>query len=393
MDAISSPDAGLRGKRFPPTRVGVSLLFLINGFITGSWAPKIPEFAARLGLSEAGLGLMILGFGLGSLLTMPVAGGFIARSGSRMPSLVLAVGCSVALLLVTFALELLSAALAVIFFGGAIGGMDVAMNANAVEVERRMGKAIMSSCHGFWSLGGLIGAAAGGYAISLVGIAGHALLVSALGLAALAAAWSLVLDDRQSHAPEERHPIRFPRSALPYLIGIMALFSMIPEGAVLDWGALYLRSELGADVAVSGLAFGALSAAMAAMRFAGDALRNRLGAVATLRLCGGFALAGLALAGLAPNALVAIAGFALAGIGLSNMVPIVFSAAGNLPGLAPGIALSVATTMGYSGILVAPSAIGFVASHTGFAAIFLALPVLLLAVVVLSGLARYGEQG
>lgn len=390
---MPNPETLQTGRRFPPARIGVSLLFLINGFITGSWAPKIPEFAARLGLSEAGLGLMILGFGLGSLLTMPVAGGFIARSGSRMPSLILALGCSIALLLVTFAPELLSAAIAVIFFGGAIGGMDVAMNANAVEVERRMGRAIMSSCHGFWSLGGLIGAAAGGYAISVIGIAGHAFLVSALALAALAVAWPLVLDDRQSHATGERHPIRFPRSPLPYLIGMMALFSMIPEGAVLDWGALYLRSELGADVAVSGLAFGALSAAMATMRFAGDALRNRLGAVETLRLCGGFALAGLALAGLAPNESVAIAGFAIAGLGLSNMVPIVFSAAGNLPGLAPGIALSVATSMGYSGILVAPSAIGFVASHTGFAMIFLALPVLLLAVVALSGLARYAEQG
>ncbi len=142
---------------------------------------------------------------------------------------------------------------------------------------------------------------------------------------------------------------------LPWLIGIMALFSMVPEGAVLDWGALYLKDELGASVELSGFGFAAFSATMAAMRFAGDHVRDRLGATLTLRICTVTALAGMVLAGLAPNAVLAILGFALAGIGISNMVPIAFSAAGNMPGLQPGIGLSVATTMGYSGMLFAPS--------------------------------------
>jgi fucose permease len=128
------------------------------------------------------------------------------------------------------------------------------------------------------------------------------------------------------------------------------------------------------------------------MRFAGDPIRERLGAVRTLRLCAVIALVGLVVAGQASSVSMAFIGFALAGIGISNMVPIAFSAAGNLPGMAHGIALSVVTFMGYSGILVAPSLIGFIAEYTGFAAIFTALPALFLVVLVLSPLARHADM-
>jgi fucose permease len=171
----------------------------------------------------------------------------------------------------------------------------------------------------------------------------------------------------------------------------MALFSMIPEGAILDWGALYLRNELGASVSQSGFAFAAFSMTMAIMRFAGDLVRDRFGAVRTLRFCSVMSITGLLIAGLAGNSTFVIIGFAIAGIGISNMVPIAFSAAGNMPGLAPGIGLSVVTTMGYSGILVAPSAIGFIAEHTGLASVFLALPLLHVVVLLLSRLARHAD--
>jgi fucose permease len=144
-------------------------------------------------------------------------------------------------------------------------------------------------------------------------------------------------------------------------------------------------------VTLSGLGFAAFSLTMAIMRFAGDFVRDRLGAVKTLRVCTVFAIAGMLLASLAPDAQLAILGFALCGIGISNMVPIAFSAAGNVPGLQPGIGISVVTTMGYSGMLVAPSAIGFAAEHVGFSAVFLALPALLFVVLCISSLARYAD--
>ena len=135
---------------------------------------------------------------------------------------------------------------------------------------------------------------------------------------------------------------------------------------------------------LSGFAFGGFSLTMAIMRFAGDHVRDRFGAVRTLRFCTVLAIIGMVISGTAPNAYLAMAGFAICGVGISNMVPIAFSAAGNLPGFAQGVALSVATVMGYSGSLFAPSVIGFIAEHTGFAIIFALLPVLFIVVLLLS---------
>jgi len=391
MHGSATQSAGMTAALFPRERLAISALFFANGFTVGSWAPKIPDFAARLGLSESGLGLMILIFGLGSLVMMPIAGSMIARLGSSAVLKATAIGGIPTLLLLTLAPTVPVAAVTIFLLGGLLGAMDIAMNANAVHVEKRMRRAIMSSCHGFWSLGGLFGAALGGWLIGLVGIMSHVWLVTTYLAIVVFAALRFVSRDPLPPSAEKA-PIRLPKSPLPYLIGIMALFSMTPEGAVLDWGALYLRQELSATLAQSGLAFGAFSATMALMRFAGDPIRDRLGAVTTLRVCTLFALAGMLIAGQAPNATVAVIGFALSGIGISNMVPIAFSAAGNLPGMAQGIALSVVTFMGYSGILVAPSVIGFIAEYTGFAAVFTFLPVLFLVVLACSSLARHADM-
>ncbi|GAA3093372.1 MFS transporter [Rhizobium viscosum] len=390
MDSNVSAAPRVRSSFITRSRVAVSLLFLMNGFVVGCWAPKIPDFAERLGLTKFELGLMILVFGFGSLVMMPIAGAQIAKHGSRVVVRVLAVCLLPTLLALTLAPNVITGAISLFLFGGFIGAMDVAMNANAVAVEKSMRRAIMSSCHAFWSLGGLIGSGLGGLVISKLGILGHAELATVLAAIFLAAAWPMVLAD-PPHPDTKKEKTKLPMVPLPWLLGVMALFCMVPEGAVLDWGALYLRQEMGASVALSGLGFAAFSAAMATMRFAGDLVRDRLGGVKTLRICTLFAIAGMLLASLAPDAEIAILGFALCGIGISNMVPIAFSAAGNIPGLKPGIGISVVTTLGYSGMLVAPSIIGFVAEHVGFAAVFMALPVLLLVVLAFSRLAHYAD--
>ncbi|MGV1836830.1 MFS transporter [Rhizobium rhizogenes] len=375
---------------FTKPRAAVSLLFLMNGFSVGCWAPKIPEFAERLQLSKFELGLMILVFGIGSLVMMPIAGAQIAGRGSKIVVKAFAVLLVPMLLAMTLVESVWTAAIAIFLFGGFIGAMDVAMNANAVSVEKSMRRAIMSSCHAFWSLGGLLGAAIGGFLISHLGYLGHAEVVTVLSILILAVAWPMILGD-QPHPDEAKPKARLPMVPLPWLLGLMALFSMMPEGAVLDWSALYLSQEKAASVTLSGFGFAAFSLTMAAMRFAGDFVRDQLGAVKTLRVCTVFAIVGMVIAALAPNAELAIVGFALCGIGISNMVPIAFSAAGNIPGLQPGIGISVVTTLGYSGMLVAPSAIGFAAEHVGFSPVLLALPVLLLVVLALSSLARYAD--
>src|SRR5690606_17652098 len=139
--AMTSPSVSAR-PFLSPQRLAVSLMFLANGFVVGSWAPKIPDFAARLGLDESELGLMILCFGVGSLCAMPAVGTVIARTGSRSVMRNLAALTVTCLVLVTVATSVWSAAIALFLFGGLIGGMDVAMNANAVEVEKRQGRAI-----------------------------------------------------------------------------------------------------------------------------------------------------------------------------------------------------------------------------------------------------------
>ncbi|MGX9988234.1 MFS transporter [Rhizobium sp. Z1P35] len=390
MDShVSTP--GARSGFITRSRAAVSLLFLMNGFVVGCWAPKIPDFAERLALTKFELGLMILVFGVGSLVMMPIAGAQIAKHGSRIVVQVLAVCMLPLLLALTLAPNVLTGAISLFLFGGLIGAMDVAMNANAVSVEKSMRRAIMSSCHAFWSLGGLIGSGLGGIVISKLGILGHAQLATVLAAIFLALAWPMILAD-PPHPDTKKEKTKLPMVPLPWLLGLMALFSMVPEGAVLDWGALYLRQEMDASVALSGLGFAAFSATMAIMRFGGDLVRDRFGGVKTLRICTLFAIVGMLLAGLAPNAELAILGFACCGIGISNMVPIAFSAAGNIPGLKPGIGISVVTTVGYSGMLVAPSLIGFVAEHIGFAVVFMALPLLLLVVLLLSNLAHYADE-
>jgi fucose permease len=176
-----------------------------------------------------------------------------------------------------------------------------------------------------------------------------------------------------------------------YLVGLIALFSMIPEGAVLDWAAIYLREERGATLATAGLGFAAFSGTMAVMRFAGDRVRNRFGAVATLRVSSLVAAAGMLVAGFSAEPWIAILAFGFAGLGIANMVPIAFSAAGNQPGTSSGASLSTVTLMGYSGILVAPSAIGFVGERFGFAPVYVAVSILLVVVCLMAGLARSAE--
>lgn len=369
-------------------RLAVSTMFLVNGMVVGAWSAKIPALVARLGINESVMGTLVIVFGLGSILLMPVFGALIARYGSDRMLRRAAIPAIPVLLILTLAPDVWWAGAALLLFGGIIGGMDVAMNANAVEVEKHMRRAIMSACHGFWSLGGLIGAGTGGVLIAYAGEFWHAVIVTVVAGALVLFALPMLARDRSPSpdaAPAERG---LPRSPLPYLIGLMALFAMIPEGSVLDWGGLFLNRELGADLAVAGWAFAGFSATMAVMRFAGDGIRRRLGAVNTLRICAVFAIAGLVVAGLATGPYMAIAGFAIAGIGMSNLVPILFSAAGNLPGVPPGIGLSVVTVMGYSGILLAPGLIGYAAEHTGFSPIYLVLASLLLVTLAAAPLAR-----
>lgn len=368
-------------------RIAISAQFLLNGAILGSWAPQIPLLLPRHGITETVLGLLILGMGIGSMAAMCLSGWLAARHGSRTLVRVTAVCCALALPAAVLAPSLATLAIAMAALGASVAMMDVATNANAVELEQATGRALLSSTHGFWSVGGFLGGALGGPGIAALGSGGHAVAVAALSLALVALSWSRLAEAPVAAEVTAAGPGRkiWQLGALIYLVGVMTLFSFVPESAVLDWSALYLSSDHGAAVSVSGMAFALFSACMAAMRFCGDTVRNRVGAVPLLRASGVLAAAGMILAALAPSTTVALIGFALCGVGLANLVPILFSAAGQHGGANPGAAIAAVSLIGYAGMLVAPTVIGVMAEHVGFPAIFIVLSGLLLAVAALAG--------
>ncbi|HWD12457.1 MFS transporter [Pseudochrobactrum sp. sp1633] len=372
-------------------RWAVAGAFFANGFVTGSWALHIPLLMNRLGVSEGVFGLLILVFGLGALAAMSWCGPLIARYGSDRITKAFAVGVAFWLVFVALTGNLYLAVPVLFLFGAVVGGMDVAMNANAVAVEKTLGRALMSSSHGFWSLGGFAGSGLGSFYLHYQGAFSHALMVTVIAGGIMLVALPKLVADRQPHTGEK---IRFtlPNQPVIYLIGMMALFAMIPEGAVLDWAAVYIQQAFNADLTTAGYGFAAFSGTMALVRFLGDGVRNRFGAVRTFRVSIIIAAAGLFVSGFAPHAWIAILAFAVAGLGVANIVPIIFSAAGNQSGIHAGTALSLVTLMGYSGILVAPSLIGFIGGHIGFGPVYMVLALMLVVVFMLSSLASAADQ-
>ncbi len=365
-------------------RWAVAAMFAANGFTMGAWAPQIPLLMPRHGISESVLGLVILALGLGAVAAMLFAGRLISRFGGRPVLIAFGVALAPALPLLVYATSLPTLFAAAALFGAIAGVMDVSMNAAAVKVERTLGRAIMSASHGFWSLGGFVGSALGSYALAIWGAEMQALMTAAVVGLTVALALPYLLPDPA--VPPEHHEKQslFPRDAGLWLLGLLALFCMVPEGAVMDWAAVYLAKELGADAFRAGLGFAFFAGTMAIMRFSGDVLRTRFGAVRTLRISALIGALGIMIGALAPTDVVAMAGFALAGLGVANLVPVMFSAAGNHPGLPSGQAISTVTMVGYAGILIAPASIGYIAEHAGFRATYGALALLLVLVAALA---------
>ena len=386
-----------RDRQAQRARWAVAGMFLANGFTMGAWAPQIPLLMPRHQVTESTLGLLILVLGIGAVSAMLFAGRLISIHGGRKVLSVFSLALIPVLPMVVFSPNLWLLALFMAAFGAMAGCMDVAMNAQAVEVEHRLGRAIMSSSHGFWSLGGFVGGLTGSYVIAVWGPEAQSLIAAGVVAALVLGAMPFLLPSAPHHPTEAATPAPrtklFPKDFHIWLLGFLTLASMIPEGAVLDWAAIYLQKELGASTVTSGMGFAFFAGAMAIMRFAGDSLRNRFGAVRTLRVSGFLGAAGLMGGAIAPFDWVAIVSFAMAGFGVANMVPVMFSAAGNHPRLPAASAISIATMVGYCGILVAPSSIGFLAEHMGFRPTFAGLSLLLVLVALLANRAADADAG
>lgn len=365
-------------------RWSVSVIFLINGTVFSSWVPHIPHVQERLGLSEGGLGLALLGMALGAIVAMPVSGWLISRVGSRRIMTVATVAFCLALPLPVLAPSPLTLAAALTLFGVCNGGMDVAMNAQAVAVETAYGRPIMSSFHGLFSAGGLVGAGLGGAALATDWVPrDHVLLVTILSmLLGLLALRGLRAEDSDASDPGPT----FVRPTGPLVgLGLLAFLVLVAEGAMADWSAVYLRNTLATGPGLAAAGYAAFSLAMAVGRLTGDHFVARFGPVALARGGALVAAASLGTALLVDHPVAAIIGFGCLGLGLSNLIPILFSAAARTPGTSAGMGIAAVATVGYFGLLAGPPLIGFVAELITLPG---ALGLLVLAVCTVAGFAH-----
>jgi MFS family permease len=372
-------------------RYAVAAVFAVHGAVTGSFATRVPWIQEHASVGPGQLGFALGFTALGASCAMPVAGSISHRFGSRTALSGLMTLWTLSLTLPSLAPNLVTLCLAMFTYGATSGTADVVMNAIGVEVERRLGRSVMSGLHGMWSAGALTGSAAGTLAAHLGSDARlhHALAAAALTVLGLVACrW--VLDVRA--AADEEPPPRFalpPRSAL--LIGAVGFCGVFAEGASLDWSAVYLRDRLAASAGLAAACTTGFTLAMAVARIAGDAVVNRFGTVRTVRLGGVLATAGGLLIVLAGHPAVAMTGFALMGLGIAVVVPLCFAAAGH-SGPRPSQAIAGVATITYTSGLIAPSLIGGVAQTTSLTVSFCLVTVLAGALVALAGVLRAGDR-
>ncbi|MFF1511762.1 MFS transporter [Streptomyces sp. NPDC058326] len=373
--------------RLRRARFAVAAVFCVHGAVTGSFATRIPWIQEHAGVSAGQLGLALAFPALGASLAMPLAGAIGHRFGARTALRGLLALWTLSLTLPSIAPNIWGLCGALFVYGATAGMSDVAMNALGVETENRLGKSIMSSLHGMWSVGALIGSAAGTVVAHLGGDARLHHLVAALLLTALGLLFCQgVLDVRST--PDEEAPPRFalpPRSAL--VIGAIGFCAVFAEGASLDWSAVYLRDALGSSAGLAAASTTAFALTMAVARLAGDRVVDRFGAVRTVRVGGVAATVGGLMVVFAPHAAVAMAGFGLIGLGIAVVVPLAFAAAGR-SGPNPSQAIAGVATITYTSGLIAPSAIGGIADATSLVVSFGLVTLLTLGLVAGAGVLR-----
>ncbi|MFI6322967.1 MFS transporter [Nonomuraea sp. NPDC050556] len=374
-------------------RAGLFAYFVLLGLVVGLWAAGLPSLSARLDLSAGELGAALLLVSAGALVSMLLAGPLVDRYSSRVVCWFSGPFSALVLLGPALAATYLQLCVLAVLFGVGIGISEVGINAHSVEVERRYGRPIISAFHGAWSLGG---AAAGGLTAALLslGVNGQALLVAGgilIPFLCIAPARVLlpaepVEADGTPGAAAKGFPLGW---GLIALLGLAAFAAHLSEGAAMDWTALHAKWILGAGPALAPLTFTVYAVAMTTVRLFGDPIRARLGPVRTIRLSGVLGTGGylLVLASpLVPHALglpLAWIGWAVTGIGLATVIPVIFSAVGAAGG-AVGKALSQITAAGYTGLLMGPATLGFVADHTSLP-VALIIPTVLAAVITLAG--------
>lgn len=351
--------------------------FFLPGLATAAWAPLVPFAKHRTGLDEGSLGLVLLCLGAGSLLAMPIAGMLAARHGCRAVMIATLVMVIATLPLLAVAPSPLTLGLVLFVFGAGVGACDCVMNMQAIMVERDSGRPMMSGFHAFYSIGGAVGA---GAMTALLAVHLPPWLVCLLASAVMAALLALSLP----HWRTDKAPSDAPMFAVPHgvvlAIGVLCFVAFLAEGSVLDWSAVFLHEVQQVDPSRAGLGYLAFAIAMTVTRLVGDGVVARLGRHRSILIGSLVAASGFALATFAAWMPLALCGYALVGLGCANIVPALFSMAGNQKVMPESLAIPAITTLGYAGVLAGPALIGFVAQASSLVFAFSAVAVTLVLV-------------
>jgi MFS family permease len=361
----------------------VAARFLLHGLIVSTWVSRIPSLQSTLSLTNASLGVCLLGTAVGSVLGVPGAGWLVARFGSKQVAAWSTIGFCFALLAPALAVNAPTLFLALALYGLLAGANDVAINSQAVAVEAEIGEPTMSRFHALFSLGGMFGAGLGG----LIAARGVAPLIhfgtAAIFFLVISACTAPFLWHSQNAA---RHVSRLDLRRIPrtlILLTIIGSCMFLSEGAVADWSGVYLKQVLLANPASAAAGYALFSTGMAIFRLFGDTVTRRLGPVMTVRAGALLAACGLTVALTAQAPVWALPGFALTGAGFSVIVPLAFSAGGNINSLPAGAAIATVSGSGYIGFLFGPPLIGFIAHASSLrAALFLLVGLSLLTAVL-----------
>jgi hypothetical protein len=374
-----------RPARLRRARLGTAVSFLLTGVVFGTWAARLPAIKQALELDAGGLAIAFMGLNAGAVMGLQLGGALVPRSGSRAALRVALPGYAVALAGPALAGDLATLTVALFTLAATNSVVDVAMNAHGVVVERGLGRAVMSSFHAMYSLGGTAGAALGALAAAAgLGRTPHFLLVAGAGVAVAVLATGVLLPSRADAAgPGARGGSAIVTalfggwSGRTLVLGVLSFCLLLAEGSAYDWAAVYLRDGVGAAAGIAAGGVAAFSGAMTVGRLFGDRVAERLGPVTAFRAGALLAGAGFGTALLVGTPTAGLAGLGLFGAGLSLTFPLAISAAGRLDGTA-AVAVARVSTLGYLGAFAGPGLIGALAGPFGLPAA-LAVPAVLVA--------------
>ncbi|WP_133976389.1 MFS transporter [Acinetobacter calcoaceticus] len=371
-------------------RLATRLSFFSLGFATAAWAPLIPFAQQRLNLNHADFGLLLLCMGIGSMIAMPATGALVKRWGCR-PLIAVALMLLMMLLpSLTMWNSIVTMAVALFIFGSAAGCLGVAINLQAVVVEKHSLRALMSSFHGMCSLGGLTGAMLV-TALLAVGLSplmstlSVVMILLVIGAVAIPSCLTSFEQDEKTHEDTTVAPKKNYRpNGIIILIGMMCFIAFLSEGAAMDWGGIYLTSKYQLNPAFAGLAYTFFALSMTTGRFAGHILLKQLGEKSIVTYSAIVAAIGMAVIVTAPVWQVVILGYALLGLGCSNIVPVMFSRVGRQNVMPKAAALSLVSTIAYTGSLTGPALIGLIGEWTSLGAVLSGVAILLSIIALLN---------